>query len=85
MELGLLNDGGLLLVGDRPFKILQGVEYNEFDQLLTLLAADESRATMAYPIAPDVADAIQRQRTILIYMLYPNEAPLGYQVPLARY
>lgn len=85
IELGLLADGGLLIAGDRPFKILQGVEYNEFDQLMTLYAVDETRAIMAHPISADIADAIRRQRTILIYTVFPNEAPVGYQVPLAVY
>lgn len=85
VELAILRDGRPLIACDQPFKhILQLVEYNEFDQLLTLYGSDGSMATLALPIPPALLDAMRRHNQIVIYTLFPNHEPIGYQVPLTR-
>lgn len=83
VELGQLHDGGLLIVCDRPLpKILAGVEYNEFDQLLTLFAVDGTTATMAIPIPFEIFREMRNSDQIIVYSLFPGQEPVGYRVPL---
>ena len=85
IELGMLKDGSFMLVSDRALnKILQLVEYNEFDQLLTLYAIDGSMATMALPVSPSMLHSMRKFTTIIFYSLFPDHPPIGYRVPLAR-
>jgi WD40 repeat protein len=85
LELALLRDGGLLLVSDTPLtELLQLVEYNEFDQILSLYAKDGSAATVDQLLTPMFLDAIRSQNSVIVYTLFPNHEPVGYRVPLMK-
>lgn len=84
-ELSILPDGGVLLVCKPAFSdMLQLVEYNDFDQMLTVYAQDGSSGVLSLPIPAHMMEPLRNQKTIIVYTLFPDHDPIGYWVPLVR-
>lgn len=85
IELGILRDGMPMLVSDRGLtEVVQLVEYNEFDQLVTLYATDGTPATLSLPLPPRMLASLRRANSIILYSLFPDHPPIGYRIPLVR-
>lgn len=87
IELGILNDGGILLVSDRPLPhIVKRVEFYR-DQKLFMLVYDnpaENAELMHYEIPDAMTKPVEKSPNVLIYSLFPNHEPIGYKVPLVK-
>lgn len=87
VELGILDDGNVILVSDRPLRgVVSHVEYYT-DQRLVMLAYEDKTLEselMHYEIPQDIAYHVQKAPVVLIYSLFPDKEPSGYAVPLTR-
>lgn len=87
VELGVLHDGGVMLVSDRPLPdIVCRVEYYRQQRLFMLVYYDEAieEDLMHYEVPQQMVDAVERTPNVIIYSLFPNHEPIGYKVPLVQ-
>ena len=87
IELGMLNDGGVILVSDSSLPYLvRCVEYY-CDQCLIMLIYDDNESNdelMHYEVSSCMTEQIKRSPDIAIYSLFPDHEPIGYKVPLIK-
>jgi hypothetical protein len=75
IELGVLSDGNVMLVSDRPLPdIVRRVEYYK----------EHESELMHYEVPADLTLPVERTPNILIYSLFPDHEPIGYKVPLVQ-
>ena len=89
IELGILHDGGIMLVSDTPLPdIVCRVEYYRDQRLFMLVynddEQDDSDDLMHYEIPEKMARPVESSPNIAIYSLFPNHEPIGYKVPLIQ-
>ncbi len=87
IELGVLRDGGVMLVADRPLPdIVKRVEYYREQRLFMLIFRDKQLddELMHYEIPPGMAYCVERTPNIIIYYLFKDHEPIGYEVPLVQ-
>jgi len=87
IELGLLKDGGVMMVSDKPLPyIVSRVEYYR-DQRLFLLVynnEEEDSELMHYEIPEHMAPPVEKAPNVIIYSLFPDHEPIGYKAPLIK-
>ncbi len=87
IELGVLHDGGVMLVSDQPLPdIVCRVEYYR-DQRLFMLVYDNDDhdgELMHYEVPAQMAKSVELTPNVIIYSLFPNHEPIGYKVPLVQ-
>tara|TARA_R110002072_G_scaffold71309_3_gene171135 strand:+ start:1065 stop:1352 length:288 start_codon:yes stop_codon:yes gene_type:complete len=86
IELGILHDGGVMMVSDTPLPdMVCRVEYYR-DQRLFMLIYDDNVENdddlMHYEVPEHFSKSVENTPNIIIYSLFPNREPLGYKVPL---
>ena len=87
IELGILNDGDIMLVSDKPLPdIVCRIEYYRDQRLFMLVYNNEEDDSelMHYEIPERMAQPIEDSPNIIIYSLFPNIEPIGYKVPLVQ-
>ena len=87
IELGVLNDGGVLLVSDQPLPaIVKRVEYYAEQRLFNLVyfCEDTEEDLVEYEVPQDLASRVEGSADMLIYSLFEGQAPLGYRAPLIQ-
>ena len=87
IELGVLHDGGIMLVSDSPLPdMVCRVEYYRDQRLFMLVYDDEELGDdlMHYEIPERMTNPIESSANILIYSLFPNHEPIGYKVPIVQ-
>ncbi len=85
IELGVLNDGGVMLVSDSPLPdIVCRVEYYRDQRLFMLVYNDDDQDLMHYEIPERMSKPVENTPNIIIYSLFPNHEPIGYKVPLVQ-
>ena len=87
IELGVLSDGGVMLVSDKPLPdIISRVEYYRDQKLFMLIYEDTEieEALMHYEVPDQMVDSVTRAPNIIIYSLFTNHEPIGYKVPLVQ-
>ncbi|MEZ5919386.1 MAG: hypothetical protein R3D66_05625 [Alphaproteobacteria bacterium] len=87
IELGILNDGGVMLVSDRPLPyIVRRVEYCREQRLFMLVynSTDNDSELMHYEVPETMTYPVEKSPNVIIYTLFENEEPLGYKVPLIK-
>ncbi|MGH1404118.1 MAG: hypothetical protein ACRBDL_07725 [Alphaproteobacteria bacterium] len=86
VELGVLHDGGIMLVSDTPLPdMVCRVEYYR-EQRLFMLVYDEEDGEdlMQYEVPQRLVRPVENSPNIIIYSLFPEQEPLGYKVPLVQ-
>lgn len=87
IELGILHDGSVMMVSDRPLRdFVCRVEYYK-DQRLFMLVYDDhdlGDELMHYEIPSDMKSHVEKSPNVILYSLYPNREPIGYKVPLVQ-
>lgn len=87
IELGVLNDGRVVMVSDRALpEIVKRVEYYR-DQKLFMLVYDnqnEDTELMHYEIPEVMAYPVEKSPNVIVYSLFPDHEPIGYKVPLIK-
>lgn len=87
IELGVLSDGNVMLVSDKPLPdIVRRVEYyrDQRQVMLVYTKPEFSDHLMDYEIPVDLSPAVERTPSIMIYSLFPDHEPIGYKVPLVQ-
>jgi hypothetical protein len=87
IELGVLHDGGVMLVSDQPLPdIVCRVEYYRDQRLFMLIYdhTDPDGELMHYEVPPQMARSVESTPNVIIYSLFPNHEPIGYKVPLVQ-
>lgn len=87
IELGLLHDGGIMMVSDQPLPdMVCRVEYYRDQRLFMLVYDDEQSGEelMHYEVPADMSEPIQKTPNIMVYSLYPDREPIGYKVPVVQ-
>ncbi len=87
IELGILNDGGVMLVSDRPLpNIVKRVEFYRDQRLFMLVYSndEEQNEMMHYEVPVNMTYSVEKSPDVIIYSLFPNQEPLGYKVPLIK-
>ena len=85
IELGILNDGGVMMVSDTPLPdIVRRVEYYQEQRLFMLVYNKKDEDLMHYEIPETMKKPIENTPEIIIYSLFPNHEPIGYTVPLVQ-
>lgn len=86
MEISLLRDGGLLLVLERSIPdLIQFIEYNRFDRTLTLVSYNGKIGSLFYTLPAYMARHMDDNSTIVVFVLFDDHEPVGYEVPLVIY
>ena len=87
IELGILNDGRVTLVCDKPLPdVVRRVEYYR-DQKLFMLVYDDQEMEdqlMECEIPDHLAAPVEKSPNIIIFTLFPDLEPLGYKAPLIK-
>ncbi len=87
IELGILHDGGVMMVSDKPLPdMVCRVEYYRDQRLFMLIYDDEDHAEdlMHYDIPENLTAPIENSPNIMVYSLFPDHEPIGYKVPLVQ-
>ncbi|MCB1532207.1 MAG: hypothetical protein KDJ35_04980 [Alphaproteobacteria bacterium] len=87
IELGILNDGGLMMVSDKPFeRLVKRVEFYRDQRLFMLVYNDNDHAgdLMHYEIPETMTGPVEKSPDVIIYSLFENHDPIGYKVPLVK-
>lgn len=87
IELGVLHDGGVMMVSDTPLRdLICRVEYYREQRLFMLVYdSDENEEDlMHYEIPKGMTQSVESSPNIMIYSLFPNHEPIGYKVPLVQ-
>lgn len=87
IELGILHDGGVMLVSDRPLPdIVKRVEFYRDQRLFMLVydVDDEHSQLMHYEVPENMTYPVEKSPDVIIYSLFPNHEPIGYKVPLIK-
>ncbi len=87
VELGILHDGGIMLVSDTPLPdMVCRVEYYREQRLFMLVYDDDENAEdlMQYEVPQRLVRPVECSPNIIIYSLFPEQEPLGYKVPLVQ-
>ncbi|MCK5374943.1 MAG: hypothetical protein KAJ40_06635 [Alphaproteobacteria bacterium] len=88
IELGVLHDGSVMMVSDKPLPdIVQRVEYYSEQRLFMVVYNNEEKhpeELMHYEVPEDMAYPVQKTPNIMIYSLFPDHEPIGYRVPLVQ-
>ena len=86
IELGILKDGGVVLVCDAPLpNVVQRIEYYRDQRLLMLVYRNEDEGQlMDYEIPEDMAMPIEKSPNVIVYTLFKSHDPVGYKVPLIK-
>ena len=87
IELGILNDGGVMLVSDEPLPhLVRRVEFYRDQRLFMLVYNNEENDTelMHYEIPENMAKPVEKSPDVIIYSLFPDHEPIGYKVPLIK-
>lgn len=87
IELGVLHDGGVMLVSDRPLPdIVCRVEYYRDQRLFMLVYYDEELEDdlMHYEVPTRLSGSVEKSPSVMIYSLFPDHEPIGYKVPLVQ-
>lgn len=87
IELGILNDGGVMMVSDQPLPhLVKRVEFYR-DQRLVMLVynnKDQESELMDYEVPETMAHSVEKSPNVIIYSLFPDHEPIGYKVPLIK-
>jgi len=87
IELGILNDGGVMLVSDSPLpQVVDRVEYYRDQRVFMLIYSNENEEgeLMHYEVPEHLSPPIEKTPNIIIYSLFPDHEPIGYKVPLIK-
>lgn len=87
LELSILNDGGVLLVGDEAMPdMVKRIEFYRDQQLITLVYKDETIQSdlMEYEIPESMLPSVEKSPDVIIYVLFKDHEPVGYKVPLIK-
>lgn len=86
IELGILKDGGVVLVADAPLpEVVQRIEYYRDQRLFMLVYRDSTEGQlMDYEIPEDMAMPIEKSPNVIVYTLFKSHDPVGYKVPLIK-
>ncbi len=87
IELMVLNDGGIILVGSEPFPYLvKRVEYYNEQRLFMIVYNNKEQDSelMHYEVPTDMAPPVEKSPNVIIYSLFPDHEPIGYKVPLVK-
>ncbi len=87
IELGILNDGRVMLVSDQPMPhVVKRVEYYRDQRLFMLVykTSDEEGELMHYEVPESMVKPVEKSPNVLVYSLFPGLKPLGYKVPLIK-
>lgn len=87
IELGILNDGRVMLVCDQPLPdVVRRVEYYKDQRLFTLVYNDSGLddQLMECEIPTDMTVPVEQSPNVIIFSLFPDLEPLGYKVPLIK-
>lgn len=86
IELGILNDGGVILASDAPLPgIVRRIEYYRDQRLFMLIYNhDETGQLMDYEIPENMAAPIEKSPDVIVYSMFKDHAPIGYKVPLIK-
>ncbi len=87
IELGILRDGGVMLVSDRPMPhIVKRVEFYRDQRLFMLVynTEEENGELMHYEVPETMIRPVEKSPNVIIYSLFPDHEPIGYKVPLIK-
>lgn len=87
IELGILKDGGVMLVSDQPLPhIIKRVEFYRDQKLFMLVYnnSDEDSDLMHFEVPADMAYPVEKSPDVIIFSMYKDRAPVGYKVPLIK-
>ena len=87
IEIGILDDGRITLVCDKPLPdIVKRVEYYR-DQRLVMLVYDGRELEdqlMECELPEHMSDPIEKAPNVVIFTLFPGLEPVGYKAPLIK-
>lgn len=87
IELGILKDGGVMLVSDEPFPhLVKRVEFYRDQRLVMLVYSNEDQDSelLHYEVPENMAHAVEKSPDMMIYAMFPDHEPIGYKAPLIK-
>ena len=87
IELGVLNDGGVMLVSDEPLPhVIKRVEFYREQRLFMLVYnnSEENSELMHFEVPVHLTHPVEKSPDVIIYSLFPDHPPVGYKVPLVK-
>ena len=88
IELGILRDGRVTMMSDRPLPdVVRRVEYYRDQRVFQLVYKDSDSnedLLMEHEVPENLAAPVEKCPNILIFTAFPGQEPLGYKVPLVK-
>lgn len=87
IELGILRDGGVMLVSDTPLPhIVKRVEFYREQRLFMIVFANDNEDTelMHYEVPENMTYPVEKSPNVVIFCVVPDHEPIGYKVPLVK-
>lgn len=87
IEIGILDDGRITLVCDKPLPdIVKRVEYYREQRLVMLVYDDKAfhDQLMECELPEHMAAPIEQAPDVVIFTLFPGLEPVGYKAPLIK-
>ncbi|MGQ0527433.1 MAG: hypothetical protein ACT4OY_05310 [Alphaproteobacteria bacterium] len=87
IDLGILGDGGLMLVCSEPLPdIVKRVEFYREQRLLNVIYFNEKEGSdlMHREVPINLAASVEKSPDVLIYSLFIDDEPVGYKAPLIQ-
>ena len=87
IELGILKDGGVMMVSDGPMPdLVKRIEFYRDQKLIMLVYKDPELESelMHYEVPAHMAEPVERSPNMIIYTLFNDHPPIGYKVPLIK-
>jgi len=87
IELGILNDGRITMVCNKPLPdVVQRVEYYRDQRLFQLVYDhdDLDDELMECEIPVDMAEPVEKSPNVIILTIVEGLEPLGYKAPLIK-
>jgi hypothetical protein len=87
IELGILNDGGVIMVSDKPLPhLVKRVEFYREQRLVMLVYNNDVHDCdlMHYELPENMLRPVEKSPNVIIYSLFPDHEPIGYKVPLIK-
>lgn len=87
IEMGVLKDGGVMFLSDRPLPhIVKRIEYYRDDALFMIVYQNPEHEgdLLHYEVPDKMREAVEKNPDVLIYCLFKGHEPIGYKVPLVQ-
>ena len=87
VELGILNDGGVMMVSSEPLPhLIKRVEFDRDQRSLVFVynTVENQTVAMEQQVPFDMLSEVENSPDVIVYSIFTNHEPIGYKAPLVK-